>query len=117
MKKYNIEKLNWKERFCYVKNIPFSADDLNCKGTKFQIVKFKPGVHLKPHYHKEICEIFYIQSGSGVLIMNCERFRCKADDFFLCEPGDVHGFLNDTTEDFIVLIFKTNEEESDIFWV
>ncbi|MCK4670298.1 MAG: cupin domain-containing protein [Nanoarchaeota archaeon] len=48
--------------------------------------------------------------------MKREEFRCKLDDFFLCEPGDVHEIINDTPEDFVILIFKTNEEDDDIYW-
>jgi len=116
MKKGSLEKLNWKSRFTYVKDIPFDEKDLNCKGAKFQIVAFKPHTTIKPHFHKETTEIFYIQSGQGILKLNHQKFRCKDNDFFLCQPGDIHEFINDTDKDFVILIFKTNEEENDIYW-
>jgi len=116
MKKNSLNKLVWNKRFTYLKNIPFNEQDLNCKGTKFQIVKFEPHTSLKPHYHKNTSEIFYIRSGTGILRLNRQEYRCQPDDFFLCEPGDVHEFENDTDKEFVVLIFKTNEAE-DIHWV
>jgi quercetin dioxygenase-like cupin family protein len=117
MKKSSLNELDWKDRYTYVKDIPFNEDDLCCKGAKFQIVKFKPRTSIKPHYHKKTIEIFYIRSGTGVLRLNDVEFRCKQDDFFLCEPGDVHEFINDTDSDFVILIFKTNEEENtDMCW-
>ncbi len=116
MKAKNLAKLDWKDRFTYVKNIPFDENDMKCKGAKFQIVKFKPNTSIKPHFHKKTVEIFYIKSGNGILKLNKEEFRCKPDDFFLCEPGDIHEFINNTKEDFVILIFKTNEEKEDIFW-
>ena len=79
-------------------------------------MKFKPHTSIEPHYHKKTCEIFYIRDGSGVLKLNNKEFRCKPDDFFLCEPGDMHEFMNDTDDDFVILIFKTNEEDEDIYW-
>lgn len=117
MKKCNLSELNFEERYTYVKNIPFDEDDLKCKGSKFQIVKFKPHTSIKPHYHKKTNEIFYILKGKGILKLNNTKFRCKPDDFFLCESNDVHEFVNDTEEEFVILIFKTNEEEGDMFWV
>ena len=116
MKHNNINNLNWKERFTYLKDIPFDEKDLNCSGSKFQIVKFKPNTFIKPHYHKKTTEIFYIREGNAVLKLNNKEFKCKKDDFFLCEPNDVHEFINNTNQDLIVLIFKTNEEENDIYW-
>ena len=116
VKKRKLSELNWQERYTYVKDIPFNEKDLNCRGSKFQIVKFKPHTSIKPHFHKKTFEIFYIKGGSGILKLNEKEFRCQPDDFFLCEPEDVHEFINDTDEDFIILIFKTNETENDMFW-
>ena len=117
MKKGSIGMISWKDRYTYVKDVQFNAHDLNCPGSKFQIVKFKPGVAIASHFHKKTHEIFYIRSGTGILKLAGHEFRCASDDFFLCEPGDVHEFLNDTPEDFIILIFKTNEvEDTDIYW-
>lgn len=116
MRKSSLAELSWKERHTYVKDVPFDGKNLNCPGTKFQIVKFKPGTSIKPHYHKKTSEIFYIQSGNGVLKLNGQGFRCQPNDFFLCEPEDVHEFVNDTPKEFIILIFKTNEEEVDFYW-
>jgi len=116
MKKGKLSGLKWMDRFTYLKDVPFDEKDLNCKGSKFQVVKFKPNTSIKPHYHKETNEIFYIRKGSGMLKINNNEFRCKPDDFFLCEAKDMHEFINDTNEEFIILIFKTNEKENDIFW-
>ncbi len=116
MKKSSLKELKWKKRYTYLKNIIFTEKDLNCKGAKFQIVKFKPGTSIKPHHHKKSTEVFYIRSGNGAVKINGKKFRCKPDDRFLCERGDTHSFINDTKQDFIILIFKTNEEERDIYW-
>lgn len=116
MKRSSLATLRWTERFTYVKDIPFNEKDLRCKGAKFQIVKFKPHTTIKPHYHKKTSEIFYINNGKGMLKINNKEFRCSANDFFLCEPDDNHEFINDTDEDFVILIFKTNEEDNDIYW-
>ncbi len=117
MKIGKLRQLEFKGRFTYLKNVPFDENGLKCPGSKFQIVKFLPGSEIKPHFHRKTYEIFYVRGGNGILSMNGQDFRCKPDDFFLCEPGDSHAFKNDTKEDFIILIFKTNEpKQGDIFW-
>ncbi|MFH1650364.1 MAG: cupin domain-containing protein [Candidatus Woesearchaeota archaeon] len=116
MKNASLDKLEWHDRFTYVKNVPFDEKDLNCKGARFQIVKFLPHTKIEPHYHLKTHEIFYIQSGHGMLKLNNKEFKCAPNDFFLCQPGDVHEFVNDTNKEFVILIFKTNESSEDIMW-
>lgn len=57
-----------------------------------------------------------MRKGNGLLRINGKEFRCKEDDFFLCEQGDMHEFVNDTDEEFVILIFKANEGKEDIYW-
>lgn len=117
MKQKNISNLKFTPRHTYVRNVPFTEKDLHCDGAKFQVVKFLPRTSIKPHFHKTTVEIFYVRKGTGIIKVNNKEFRCKPDDFFLCEPGDLHEFINDTDEPFVLLIFKTNEKEEDIYWL
>ena len=96
-----MTNLEWKERFTYVKNVPFDENDLKCKGARFQVVKFEPHTSIEPHYHKRTTEIFYIREGNGKIMLNKEQYDCRTDTFFLCEPGDVHSFINDTDDDLV----------------
>ena len=116
MKKGKISELEFSERFTYLKNIPFDSVALRAKGTKFQVVIFLPNKSIGPHYHKKTCEIFFIYSGEGKIALNNRWNMCRRGDFFLCEPGDMHEFTNTGKENLVVLIFKTNEKEKDIFW-
>jgi quercetin dioxygenase-like cupin family protein len=121
MKFNKFKDLKFKDRkffnkVVYKKCIVFNEDDLISKGSKFQIVTFKPESRVKPHYHKKTTEIFYIKEGKGTLKLNGREYNFKKDDIFLCEPKDTHEFVNNTNKDFTVLIFKTNEEKDDIFW-
>lgn len=116
MIKKEYDKLDWKERFVYLKDIPFDAKDLDQEGSKFQIVRFLPKTRIKPHYHKKTTEIFYIKEGKGVIKFNHEEFEAKKDDIFLCQPGDMHEVINDNDEELVLLIFKTNEEPDDLYW-
>lgn len=112
--KRNIGELAWEQRYTYLKNVPINEKDLNCPGTKFQIIKFKPNSGIGPHYHQQTSEVFYVRNGTGIIKINGKEIRCKPDDFILCKPGDVHEVINDRNEEFVLLIFKTNEKEGDI---
>ena len=116
MKKGNLSGLKWQERFDYVKNVTFNEDDFKTKGSKFQIVKFPAGKQVDPHFHKTKVEVFYVVKGQGIIKINDQEFRCQPDDFFLIERGDVHQIINDTDEDFIMLVFRTNEIQEDLHW-
>lgn len=117
MKQYSLGKLDWKDRFIYKKNILFDAADLHQPGAKFQIVRFLPHTKIGPHYHKRVREIFYIQAGQGIIIFNGKHYSAKTNDIFLCEPKDIHEVINDSNEEFVMLIFKTNEDPTDITWI
>lgn len=115
--KFSLEALQWQERFTYLKNIPFDEKILHQKGSKFQIIRFLPHTSIVPHFHKNVCEIFYVRRGKGTFLFNGQKTAGNADDFFLCQPGDVHEIRNDADEDLVILIFKTNEDPDDIVWV
>lgn len=117
MRRTALRQLKWYDRFTYVKNVVFEATDLGQRGSRFQIVRLKPGKTIAPHYHKKTYEIFYIRNGRGQLQMNGRRYSLIRDDIILCEPGDRHGFRNTGRRDLVVLIFKTNEvPNKDIYW-
>lgn len=118
MKIINQEEKDWLEREGYSKKALVTKDDLKSKSNIFvQIVKNEPHTNVKPHYHKQTIEIFYILSGSGIFFINNDKNRRKPGDVILCEPGDVHGVINDTDEDFLTLVFKINPTENDNYWV
>lgn len=112
----HIEKLTWKKRFSYLKNVLFDEKILHQKGTKVQIIKFSPGTRIGPHFHKNVYEIFFITNGHGSIIFNGKKHKAKPGDIFLCQPGDVHEIINNAKEELVIVIFKTNEKTSDIVW-
>ena len=116
MKLIKANEREWQDRLTYKKQIVFDGKSLACNGAKFQIVKFLPNTSIEPHYHKKAVEIFYIKEGEATIKINGKPFRCKADDIMLVEPHDSHEIINDSGKDFVILIFKTNEAESDILW-
>jgi quercetin dioxygenase-like cupin family protein len=117
MMKLQFDKLEWERRFVYMKNIAFDEKALNQSGAKFQFIRFLPNTRLGPHFHKQLHEIFFISSGSGMIVFNKKKHKARKGDVFLCQPNDVHEIVNDSEEELVILNFKTNEKPHDIFWL
>jgi len=101
----------------YFKKILFSKRDIKGKIDTIQIVKFNPGKESPFHFHKKTREIFYILKGQAILIIESKRFRTNPGEIFICEPKEIHRVVNNTKEEFIILVFKINSSEKDIYWI
>ncbi len=55
-------------------------------------------VRIEPHsvtsvsYHKLAEELYFVLSGSGIAILNGQRFLLKTGDLLRLPPGTTHGF-------------------------
>lgn len=116
MKIVKSEEKNWTKVDGYFKKILLTESDLKSPGGVIQIVKAERGMSIKPHHHKKTSEVFYILKGNGILFVGNDRNRRKEGDVIFCEPGETHGVINDTNEDFVWLVLKINFTENDTFW-
>ncbi|MBI4427310.1 MAG: cupin domain-containing protein [Candidatus Magasanikbacteria bacterium] len=116
MKLIKKENLAWFDRFTYRKAVPFMEKDFNQPGTQFQIVCFPSHSSIGEHWHKKTRELFFVESGRGTAVINAENIDLTPGDILLCEPGDHHAFSNTSNEDLVLLDFKINAREDDIFW-
>jgi len=114
MKKIGV--VEWIVSRGFRKKILADEKVLGQKGCLAQIVSVAPGDEVKPHYHKIQTELNYILQGNGILFFNKERIRTQPGDVIICEPGDIHGVINDTRDDFQFIVFKTNFVQNDIYW-
>jgi len=117
LKIVKYDEKEWLEREGYSKKILLTEDELKSRGHLVQIVKSEAHTEIKPHYHKQTIEIYYILKGNAILFFGDKRFRAQQGDAFLCEPGEVHGVVNDSDEEFILLVFKIDAKEDDSYWV
>jgi quercetin dioxygenase-like cupin family protein len=117
MKYVKLTEEGWLKRQGYSKKILLSEDDLKSKGNLVQIVRNEAHTEIKPHYHKHMIEIYHILKGKAVVFCGNTRVRTQPGDTLLCEPGEVHGLINDTNEDFLFVVFKINAKDEDLTWV
>ncbi|MFX0207334.1 MAG: cupin domain-containing protein [Candidatus Hodarchaeota archaeon] len=113
MKLIKDNEKEWLERAGYSKKILLNEDELKSSGHLVQIVMTDANTEIKPHYHKQTIEVFYILKGNAIIFFGDNKFRTQPGDTFLCEPGDIHGVINDTNEEFSLLVFKIDAQEDD----
>lgn len=102
-------------RFAYNKAIILTEEDLSCPGSKVQKIVVLPDTFIEPHFHKTTRELFYIESGSGHIIINGQSFSAEPGNMYFIEPGDDHGIKTEGSE-LSLIIFKTNEGNKDIYY-
>jgi quercetin dioxygenase-like cupin family protein len=117
MKFVKSTEKKWLKREGYYKKILLTEKDLKSKGNVVQIIKNEAHTEIKPHYHKNMIEIYHIIKGNASVFCGNFRLRVQPGDTLLCEPGEVHGLDNDTDMDFLFVVFKINANDKDICWV
>ncbi len=117
MKFVQLDDKSWLKREGYSKAILLAEQDLKSKGNLVQIIKNEAHTEIKPHYHKQMIEVYHVLKGNAVVFCGDTRVRAKPGDTLLCEPGEVHGVINDTDENFLFVVFKMNTKDDDTFWV
>ncbi len=64
------------------------------------------GVSIGVHTHTDNEEIYYLQSGKGVLTFDGKEYEMAAGDISLCTVGHSHGFR--ATENCILIVVGSN---------
>lgn len=112
------KKNQWIEKDNYRKKVLYVEEDLECEGTKVQIVQVKPDNEVDPHHHKHQTEVFNIQKGKGIIGIERKEHQVTQGDTLLCEPNTTHYVKNYNNEPLEILVFKTNYDydEEDSYW-
>ena len=117
MKKIKLSESKFEEREGYERSILLDSDDFKAE-TKLQLMRLAPGQSIKPHHHNGRTECFRFVSGNGIIKINNEVVVTSTDDVVLCEPGDVHEFINTSAVDPLTfLVIRTNDPgNKDMIW-
>lgn len=117
MKHLKLSDSQFESREGYERSVLLTPEDFN-GGTKLQLMRLAPNQQINRHHHNARTECFRIVSGEGVIKINGEIVASSQDDIVLCEPGDVHEFINtSTTEPLTFLVIRTNDPgNEDMIW-
>lgn len=117
MKKINLTNIVFEPREGYERSVLLTSGDFGTN-TKLQLMRLAPNQSIKPHHHNIRTECFRIVSGQGEIKINGEVVASSDNDVVLCQPGDVHEFVNtSTTESLTFLVIRTNDPgNEDMIW-
>lgn len=117
MKCLNLANSKFEPRDGYERSVVFTTADFS-GDTKLQLMRLAPGHAIKPHHHQKRTECFKIISGKGQIKVNGEVVASTNDEMVLCQPGDVHEFINPSgSEPLVVMVIRTNDPgNADMIW-
>lgn len=117
MKVSKLSNATFESREGYERAILYNDDEFG-SATKLQLMRLAAGKTIRPHHHVQRTECFRIVSGEGQIKVNGQVVATSPDDIVLCEPGDVHEFINlSATEPLTFLVIRTNDPgNEDMIW-
>lgn len=86
------------------KKMLIQPDEIN-NLTYFSQAIFPPGEIAHAHCHHDMNEVFFIQSGHGVMTVNGNSFLLQAGTCIAINAGEVHELKNEGDEELIVTYF------------
>ncbi|MGL5193328.1 MAG: cupin domain-containing protein [Chroococcales cyanobacterium] len=73
--------------------------------TNFSQATFAPGQIAAAHAHVDMCEVFFVSQGSGLIRVNGKDYPIEMGTCITIEPGDVHEVLNNSAQNLILTYF------------
>jgi quercetin dioxygenase-like cupin family protein len=71
----------------------------------FAQATFAPGQVAPGHAHQDMCEVFFIESGTGNMCVDGIDYLLSPGTCIAVEPGEVHEVSNRGTEDLVITYF------------
>ncbi|MEH2255200.1 cupin domain-containing protein [Nostoc sp.] len=62
--------------------------------TNFSQARFAPGQTAPAHAHQDICEVFFVEAGSGVIHIDGTKYPLLPLNCMAIEPRELHEVVN-----------------------
>ncbi len=72
---------------------------------QFSRAVFPPGEYAPGHSHSDMAEVFFVESGNGVININGTDHTLGAGDCVTVEIGEKHELRNDSSDENLVVIY------------
>lgn len=66
---------------------------------------FAPGQVAAAHAHLDMCEVFFVEAGSGVIRIDGQDHPLQPGTCIAVEPGEVHEIINRGSTDLVLTYF------------
>jgi quercetin dioxygenase-like cupin family protein len=73
--------------------------------TNFSQARFAPGQVAPAHAHQDMCEVFFVEAGTGVIQIDGEAHLLEAGVCIAVEVGEVHEVRNNGNEELVLTYF------------
>ena len=73
--------------------------------TSFSQARFTPNQVAAAHSHQDMWEVFFVESGEGLIRINGHEYQLLKGSCIAVEPGEVHEIVNSGTADLILTYF------------
>ena len=73
--------------------------------TGFSRATLLPGQTAHVHEHSDMFEVFFVQSGAGLMTINGTEHRLEPDVCLLVEPNERHEITNDGSSELVLIYF------------
>ncbi|MEM9924378.1 MAG: cupin domain-containing protein [Cyanobacteria bacterium P01_D01_bin.50] len=79
--------------------------------TNFSQARFAPGQLAAAHAHQDMCEVFFVESGSGLIRIDNKEYPLLAGSCVAVEVGEVHEIVNNGTDELVLTYFGLRVEK------
>lgn len=73
--------------------------------TNFSQARFAPGQIASAHHHADMYEVFFVESGTGVITIDRAPYPLTPGVCVTVEPGETHEVQNTGTADLVLTYF------------
>lgn len=80
--------------------------------TNFSQACFPPGQIATAHAHQDMCEVFFVAAGSGIIKIDGKEYLLEPGSCIAVETGEVHEITNNGTEELILTYFGLRDNRS-----
>ncbi|MDO5672614.1 MAG: cupin domain-containing protein [Actinomycetaceae bacterium] len=78
------------------------------------VLRLRPGDEMTNHIHEHCDETFVVIEGEVTLWVDCkQRFTLKEGDVYRCAPGEMHYFINESTQAMRLVFIKSPQSPGD----
>ncbi|HSH37835.1 MAG TPA: cupin domain-containing protein [Chthoniobacterales bacterium] len=73
--------------------------------TAFSRSTLAPGQAARAHQHYDMCEVFFVESGVGVMKIEGTEHQLERGVCVAVEPGELHEITNNSSSDLVLIYF------------